>query len=545
MRLIRIIPRLDIKGPNLVKGIHLEGLRVLGKPEDFAYRYYLDGADELIYMDVGASLYGRNNLLEVVRRTAKQIFIPLTVGGGIRSVDDIKDVLRAGADKVAINTAAIKDPGLIKEGAKIFGSQCIVVSIEARKIGNGVYEALTDNGRQSTGVDVFKWARMVSDLGAGEILITSVEQEGSGKGYDIELISKISDSVSIPVIAHGGAGKIGDIEELVNKTCASAVSAASIFHYHKITKDAVSGKFDEGNIDFLKKYSEAGDYQFKRIHPVSVLELKEQLKETDIVHIASNGFSQPYNPGIFSAHDHFIASSRHSPVVTVLDYNCGNLFSIEHALREIGANFEISNSPDRVRRSDMIILPGVGAFQEGMKHLEGEGLIEPILTHVRNNKPILGICLGMQLLMSESEEFGSSRGLNLIKGKTVKLSVSQGDLRTFKIPHVGWNRIMPPRGKIKNFTQAKEYIWKNTLLDGIPPESAMYFVHSYIVVPEYRHCIIAETEYANNVFCSVVQDNNVFGCQFHPERSGELGLNIYRQFVFGMSGHKVKMESLR
>ena len=175
MNNIRIIPRLDVKGPNLVKGVHLEGLRVLGKPEEFASKYYLEGADELIYIDVVASLYGRKNLLEIVERAAQQIFIPLTAGGGIRTFDDIKNLLRAGADKVAINTAGIRNPRFIKEAAQSFGSQCIVVSIEAKSRENGRYEAFTDNGREKTGKDVFEWAKEAVDLGAGEILVTSID----------------------------------------------------------------------------------------------------------------------------------------------------------------------------------------------------------------------------------------------------------------------------------------------------------------------------------------------------------------------------------
>ena len=249
---MRIVPRLDIKGPNLVKGVHLEGLRVLGKPEDFAYQYYLDGADELIYMDIVASLYGRNNLLEILRRTAEKIFIPLTVGGGIRNMEDIRNVLRAGADKVAINTAAIKNPALIKEGARVFGSQCIVVSIEAKRRNNGSYEAFTDNARQETGVDVFKWARQAYELGAGEVLITSIDRDGTGEGFDIELISGISNVVPIPVIACGGAGSLEDVKDLLRHTNVDAISAASIFHYNKITRDVAKENFEEGNIEFLK-----------------------------------------------------------------------------------------------------------------------------------------------------------------------------------------------------------------------------------------------------------------------------------------------------
>ena len=164
---VRLIPRLDIKGPNLVKGIHLEGLRVLGKPERFARWYYEQGADELLYMDVVASLYQRNSLLDIVRRTSREIFIPLTVGGGLRTLDDIREVLRAGADKVALNTAAINRPELVREAAECFGSSTIVVSIEAIRKPDGRYEAYTDNGREKTGVDVFEWAVRAAELGAG------------------------------------------------------------------------------------------------------------------------------------------------------------------------------------------------------------------------------------------------------------------------------------------------------------------------------------------------------------------------------------------
>ena len=230
---IRIIPRLDIKGPNLVKGIHLEGLRVLGKPWDFALKYYENGADELIYMDVVASLYGRNNLSDIVKKTAENIFIPLTVGGGIRSLDDIKTLLRSGADKVAINTAAIHNSQLISESAEAFGSQCIVVSIEAKRTGDK-YKAFTDNGREPTGKDVYEWAKEAVDLGAGEILLTSIDKEGTGQGYDLELCARVAESVSVPVISCGGCGKPEHLMDVVEKGKADAISAASVFHYYNI-----------------------------------------------------------------------------------------------------------------------------------------------------------------------------------------------------------------------------------------------------------------------------------------------------------------------
>lgn len=214
-----------------MKGIHLEGLRVLGKPEKFAKYYYENGADELLYMDVVASLYGRNSLHEIIEKTAKESFIPLTVGGGIRSIEDIRSVLRAGADKVSLNTAAIKKPELIRDAARAFGSSTIVISIEAQKRADGVYEALIDNGRELTGVDVFEWAKRVEELGAGEIIITSIDQEGTGKGFDLFLTKRISDLVSIPVIACGGAGGAGDIVQVVQECDVSAVAVASMFHY--------------------------------------------------------------------------------------------------------------------------------------------------------------------------------------------------------------------------------------------------------------------------------------------------------------------------
>ena len=184
---VRVIPRLDIKGPNLVKGIHLEGLRVLGRPEQFAQFYYEHGADELIYMDVVASLYGRSSLGAIIEATAKRVFVPLTVGGGIRTVDDIQAVLRLGADKVAINTAAVRNPDFVRDAARRFGSSTIVVSIEAMRRGPGVYEAYTDNGREKTGVDAIEWATRAVELGAGELLVTSMDRDGTRQGFDLEL----------------------------------------------------------------------------------------------------------------------------------------------------------------------------------------------------------------------------------------------------------------------------------------------------------------------------------------------------------------------
>lgn len=232
---IRIIPRLDIKGTNVIKWVHLECLKIVGNPKEMAAKYYNDGADEIIYMDIVASLYGRKNLINIVAKAAQNIFIPLTAGGGIRSLQDIKDILRAGADKVAINTYAVKNPLFITKAAKAFGSQCIVGSIEAKRIESGKWEAFTDNGRERTGLDVIRWAQKLEKLGAGEILITSIDKEGTAKGFDLELIKKVSETVNIPVIACGGAGGPKDIYDAINLGTIDAIAASHIFHYQKNT----------------------------------------------------------------------------------------------------------------------------------------------------------------------------------------------------------------------------------------------------------------------------------------------------------------------
>jgi cyclase len=233
VRNIRLIARLDIKGPNLIKGIHLEGLRVMGSPNEYALRYYLQGADELIYMDCVASLYGRNHLGDIVKAAAKDIFVPMTVGGGIRSVDDATEILRAGADKVAVNTAAVANPQLITDIAQRFGSQCMVLSIEAKQVGSDRWEVYTDNGRERTGLDVIEWVKRGAAMGAGEILLTSVDREGTRKGFDIALVKAVSAEVAVPVIASGGMGKPEDLLEVINEGGADAVAMADILHYKR------------------------------------------------------------------------------------------------------------------------------------------------------------------------------------------------------------------------------------------------------------------------------------------------------------------------
>ena len=235
----RLIARLDVKGPNLIKGVHLEGLRVIGDPNEFAVKYYNQGADELLYLDIVASLYGRSNLTEIVKKTTNDVFVPITVGGGIRNIDDVASLLRAGADKIAVNTAAVKNPKLISEISNKFGSQCMVLSIEAKYQDSGNWEVYTDSGRERTGIDVIDWVKKGEKYGAGELLITSIDREGTRKGFDIDLISSITDVINIPVIASGGMGSPEDLIDIVKKGNVTAVAMADILHYNRATVEDV------------------------------------------------------------------------------------------------------------------------------------------------------------------------------------------------------------------------------------------------------------------------------------------------------------------
>jgi len=238
-RPVRIVARLDVKGKNLIKGIRMEGLRVLGSPNERAREYYNQGADELLYIDNVASLYDRNHLGELVTEVVRDVFIPITVAGGIRTVDDVSSLLRAGADKVAINTAAIRNPALITQVAERFGSQCMVLSIEAKRTAAGRWEAYAEGGREKTGLDVLEWAQAAILLGAGEILVTSVDFDGTEKGFDVDLVKEVGLLSSVPVIASGGMGSIGHARELLTATTADAVAIGSAAHRGRLNFDAV------------------------------------------------------------------------------------------------------------------------------------------------------------------------------------------------------------------------------------------------------------------------------------------------------------------
>lgn len=231
----RIIPCLDVKNGRVVKGVNFAGLQDMADPVEMARYYNASGADELVFYDITASFEGRGVFLDVVRETAKKVFVPLTVGGGIKTVEDIRETLRAGADKISVNSQAVQNPRLIKDGADIFGSQCICVGIDAKKIADQKWTVYINGGRVDMKLDLIDWVKQIERLGAGEICLNSIDADGTKAGFDIEMLNAVCRSVSIPVIASGGAGKINDFSEVFEKTGATAALAASLFHFRELT----------------------------------------------------------------------------------------------------------------------------------------------------------------------------------------------------------------------------------------------------------------------------------------------------------------------
>ncbi|MCI8623338.1 MAG: imidazole glycerol phosphate synthase subunit HisF [Provencibacterium sp.] len=231
----RIIPCLDVRDGRVVKGVNFVGIRDVGDPVECAMAYDRQGADEITFLDITATHEGRGTMLDVVRRTAQNVFVPLTVGGGIRGIDDFRDLLRAGADKVSVNSAAVRSPELIARAADRFGSQCVVVAIDARRAGDGRFHVVINGGRIDTGLDALRWAEEVCRLGAGEILLTSMDYDGTKQGFDLELTEQVCSLVGVPVIASGGCGALPHFSEVFEKTEASAALAASLFHYRELT----------------------------------------------------------------------------------------------------------------------------------------------------------------------------------------------------------------------------------------------------------------------------------------------------------------------
>jgi cyclase len=244
----RIIPCLDVRDGKVVKGINFIGIKEVGDPVECAIEYDKQGADEIVFLDITATHEGRGTMLEVVRKTARNVFVPLTVGGGIRSADDFRDLLLAGADKVSVNSAALRDPSIISEAASRFGSQCVVVAVDAKKVAPNRYNAYVHGGRIDTGIDAVKWAKEAEKLGAGEILLTSMDTDGTKNGFDVDMLNTVCNIVNIPVIASGGGGLLPHFTEVFQKTSADAALAASIFHYGELTVNQVKTELKNNGI---------------------------------------------------------------------------------------------------------------------------------------------------------------------------------------------------------------------------------------------------------------------------------------------------------
>jgi imidazole glycerol phosphate synthase glutamine amidotransferase subunit len=518
MKKVRIIARLDVKGPNVIKGVSFECLRVVGKPNELAIKYCQHGADELVYIDCVASLFGRQNLLNIVNKASNDIFIPFTVGGGVRTLEDVQAFLKAGADKVAINTAAVKDPDLIRKAAERFGTQCIVISIEAKKVSEQnetpKWEAYTDSGREATGLDVIEWAKKAEQLGAGEILLTSVDQEGSESGYDLELIQEVCKVVSIPVVASGGAGKTHDFAECAKIKGVNALACASLLHYNRITIPEIKKAVYSTGVNTRKtesKHIEKDDEKFQNTcnyNEFTLNHIKQIERENTL-----DGINE-------SVSTECIQYSVDEADVSIIDYGLNNLKSISKAFETIGKKIRVIRTPEEVLASKCLVLPGIGAYGDGIEHIRERRLEDAIKKKVKEGTPLLGICLGMQLLFSESDEFGVHKGLNLIEGRVITMSIPEDMMKDYKVPHIGWNSINLPRNNV----------WRGTLLNSTKDNDEFYFVHSFYPVPKDPNHVLATTEYGGNVFCSVVKCENIMGTQFHPEKSGEAGLNILREF---------------
>lgn len=244
----RIIPCLDVRDGKVVKGINFIGIKEVGDPVECAIAYDKQGADEIVFLDITATHEGRGTMLDVVRRTARNVFVPLTVGGGIRSADDFRELLLAGADKVSVNSAAIRNPAIISEAASRFGNQCVVVAIDGKRTAQDKYHVYVNGGRIDTGLDAVQWAMEAERLGAGEILLTSMDADGTKQGFDIDMLNAVCSVVNIPVIASGGCGQLSHFTEMFQKTTADAALAASIFHYGELTVQQVKTELENNGL---------------------------------------------------------------------------------------------------------------------------------------------------------------------------------------------------------------------------------------------------------------------------------------------------------
>ncbi len=465
----RLIARLDIKGKRLIKGIRFEGLRVIGDACEAAGKYAAKGVDEIFYTDAVASLYGRNGLVEVLRNTSKKVFVPITAGGAIRTVEDGRKLLAAGADKLAINSAAIRNPDLINELSERFGSQCVVISIQVCYSTESRWDVMIESGRERTKKNLNEWVIECQDRGAGEIFITSVDRDGTGNGPDINLISHVKDLVKIPLVIGGGfSSKDNIIEVYKDYRNLSGVAIGWALHNQRINIKETKEKLKELNF--------------------SVRDLSEKITLTNI---------------------------KENIKASIINYGMGNTQSLINAFNHLGIDCKLTTDFETIDNTHFCVLPGVGAFPEGMRQLNHFNLLEKLRNFSSSGGRLIGICLGMQLLLSEGTEYKNCNGLNLIRGKVEKLPSFNINGKKSLIPHVGWNSLILNNQSSLKMPKDFENLYQ-------------YFVHSYALMTskEIEKNIISTTNFEGHSFVSMIKNKNTIGMQFHPERSGKDGLNL-------------------
>ena len=464
----RIIARLDIKDSNVIKGIRFEGLRIVGSPHDLTIKYCQDGVDEIVILDSVASLYGRNNLHAMIRDAVANISIPVTAGGGITCIAEAAALLTSGADKVAVNTGALRRPELISELSEAFGRQCVVASIQARRTSQGFWEAMMDSGREHSGQDVMYWIDRVHQLGAGEILLTSVDRDGTCSGPDKELQAAAAAQAKIPLVFGGGFATTGQVAAALAEPHISGVCIGAALHRSRMP------------VTSIKKDLGTNENQLP-------------------IRQASNGATN-----VPDLHHHSLIGKH----IGVVDYGMGNQQSLVSAFQRLGAVTVLSSEQDVLSKCGLVALPGVGAFPKGMSELKKRSLDVWLKQWVKDGRPLLGICLGMQMLFESSEEFGLTTGLCLLKGKVQALPAKNASGDALILPHMGWNRLIPGQG------------WK---YDSWTGSINQYFVHSYAVAGVDPDSVIFNCRYGHQSFVAAVQSGRVGGFQFHPERSGSDG----------------------
>ena len=472
----RLVARLDIKGNRLIKGIRFEGLRVIGDPLQYARSYSSQGIDEILFIDSVASLYGRNSLTDILRSTSRDVFVPITAGGGVRTVQDASDLLAAGADKIAVNTAALENPELLKQLVLAFGSQCVVASIQARNTGPSSWEAMSECGRERSGRNIHTWIQDVQNLGVGEILLTSVDNDGTCHGADFNLLDSVRDIISVPLIYSGGISNPIEVENILDKKSVSGVSIGAAFHKNLLKPADLK--------DHLLK-SDCSDF----------VRACTQTLRTDTSQLPLKGKR-----------------------LGIIDYAMGNQQSLVNALEYLGSDVVLTDEPDLLSGCDLLFLPGVGSFPRGMSQLIDKGLDTLLIKLVSSGMPLIGICLGMQMLFNSSDEFQFSSGLGFVDGHVAAIPDINAIGDSVMLPHMGWNLIS-----------------QNSNNSSFPPvftsNEYQYFVHSYVATDVSESSILFTTSYQDLTLVAAVSKGHLLGFQFHPERSGASGLQLLSSSV--------------